>query len=620
MLSVSNPVRFTLLLWLCSCVLGALSKSSTRVLLVAPSFPWKYGPYQSQQAQLGSELAARGYDVFWSGAFRDLGSAGALTAEQAAAALKTTLPTDHLLGIAKLFTYINIPQSKTFQGTVKMGRAITVRSINELAVAHNIKAVIFLMDGNNIFVDESFKIYSMMWYPLHFSSLIPWARDILRKFDTVVALSPSAAEILSEAKNKLRHVATVPHIVEKPIGWTSQSRTELRIKYQVPLDAFVVLVNCGNYEPSNRKGLDVALLAFKSLLKTVPEAFLYLKVISIRNILAAEGVPAETNSIPAVDLPTLIRQIELPDASYILQQDLLDLTAAWDLMLMADVLFMPSKAEGFGMPMLEAQLIGTPVVTTAFGAMKDYTRYGVSVEPVQPLFMEVGFAVTPSIAGSVAALIEVYNNRSSQRRFAVRNAAISWVQAEFNRQKVGSLFDSLITSGIANKTEMLSISWDALVQTEAQVDWFFSLSFEKPQRLLDLMDLGENAPQWTLLWSETANLRLDVLESLEEKFHNGVSPEGGDVIFYLTMRSNGSTFPDVDDLQKGVLVPNSIILLRTDRFLNAARHTGFAVLDQILRTVLSNQLPFKRKMEIRVHHMVIADEKSNLATNEVYVS
>ena len=47
------------------------------------------------------------------------------------------------------------------------------------------------------------------------------------------------------------------------------------------------------------------------------------------------------------------------------------------LMAVADVLLQPSKVEGFGMPVLEAQLLGTPVVTTAWGAMADYTRCGV---------------------------------------------------------------------------------------------------------------------------------------------------------------------------------------------------------------------------------------------------
>ena len=36
------------------------------------------------------------------------------------------------------------------------------------------------------------------------------------------------------------------------------------------------------------------------------------------------------------------------------------------------------------MPVLEAQLLGTPAITTRFGAMADFTLYGVSVPPLQP--------------------------------------------------------------------------------------------------------------------------------------------------------------------------------------------------------------------------------------------
>ena len=55
-----------------------------------------------------------------------------------------------------------------------------------------------------------------------------------------------------------------------------------------------------------------------------------------------------------------------------------------ELIEMADVLLQPSKAEGFGMPVLEAQLLGTPVVTTKFGAMADFTKYGVTPARHEP--------------------------------------------------------------------------------------------------------------------------------------------------------------------------------------------------------------------------------------------
>ena len=43
---------------------------------------------------------------------------------------------------------------------------------------------------------------------------------------------------------------------------------------------------------------------------------------------------------------------------------------------LVDVLLHPSRSEGFGMLVLEAQHIGVPVITTRRGAMKDYTMHG----------------------------------------------------------------------------------------------------------------------------------------------------------------------------------------------------------------------------------------------------
>ena len=43
---------------------------------------------------------------------------------------------------------------------------------------------------------------------------------------------------------------------------------------------------------------------------------------------------------------------------------------------LADVLLHPSRSEGFGMLVLEAQHVGVPVITTRRGAMKDYTMHG----------------------------------------------------------------------------------------------------------------------------------------------------------------------------------------------------------------------------------------------------
>ncbi len=47
----------------------------------------------------------------------------------------------------------------------------------------------------------------------------------------------------------------------------------------------------------------------------------------------------------------------------------------------ADVFLGPSRGEGFGIPIIEAQACGTPVIVTNFSSMPELVRWGVAVEP-----------------------------------------------------------------------------------------------------------------------------------------------------------------------------------------------------------------------------------------------
>jgi glycosyltransferase involved in cell wall biosynthesis len=55
-----------------------------------------------------------------------------------------------------------------------------------------------------------------------------------------------------------------------------------------------------------------------------------------------------------------------------------------------DVLLSPSQAEGFGLPILEAQACGVPVVTLNATGMKDITFAGICIEPSQPVWEVLG--------------------------------------------------------------------------------------------------------------------------------------------------------------------------------------------------------------------------------------
>lgn len=190
---------------------------------------------------------------------------------------------------------------------------------------------------------------------------------------------------------------------------------------QFPDDRFVVVMvanNKGRY-PS-RKSFAESLAAFKVFHSAHPEALLYIH---------AEA----TGAANGIDLHAIREAVDLPaEAVAFPNQASLRLGYPDDKMAAvyssADVFLLPSRGEGFGIPVLEAQACGTPVIVSDATAQRELCGAGWKVggqpewDPDQLAWWHV-----PNIQEIYGALEVAYDHRGDQNlRDKARDFAVGY--------------------------------------------------------------------------------------------------------------------------------------------------------------------------------------------------
>ena len=293
------------------------------------------------------------------------------------------------------------------------------------------KVVISLLDAW-VFQPELWPhVLWVPWYPVDMDPLPPpVARQLAKSFDRIV-FSKYAQEKTKEAGIEAHYV---PHGVDTKQFKPKDMKTA-RDFLNLPDDRFIVGMVAANKGMPSRKAFSYQLEAFAKFKETHSDALLYLHTIM--------GLHGENGGM---NIPEFLEYLGLRHGmlgvcdtkevdvvfphQYLMNFGMLDdnyMTAAYNAM---DVHMLVSMGEGFGIPILEAQSCGTPVIVGDWTAMTELCFSGWKVPKDEahgwwtPL---AAYQYAPHTGAILDALGQAYQAKGNQDyRKAARKGALAF--------------------------------------------------------------------------------------------------------------------------------------------------------------------------------------------------
>ena len=502
-----------------------------RIALCTFAFPKGFGPYGAQLRMLAYHLVRRSHWILWITWGGDTGG--------------LLVPNQPDVGMSWL------------GGQIPENSPVYVSEINAIMRAHRIDALITMNDLTRQFVDEPFEPRSVAWFPNHFPELDPHSAHALHAYDAVASLAPGDASRVA-AQLPYKEVRWVPHGIDVARG--RRSKAQLRAEHGAPADAFVVAVTFANYDGENRKNVDLACLAFRQMRDALRAdnhtgerrtPFLYIRAVQIN---AAQKL-IQQGKVKPLNVDAIAMGAGLRPAEVRIDTRELEYAQAVELTELADVLLHPSKTEGFGMPILEAQALGVPVVTNGWGAMLDYTYHGVAVPPLQPQWHSLGWVYTPNISGFVEALVQVEGGKLPDGQV---EAAAAFVRDELAPDVVTARLEEMLTT----PRRPLNAPKYALrrygdEESHSRAEWQF---------------------EWTVVADPTQS---PVPDAIMRRMPNATRP----VVVFQTLENSNEKTPDEEAFDGGHFAARPIVAVKTS-LLAQALEMGSGSLDRAILGLL----------------------------------
>ena len=256
------------------------------------------------------------------------------------------------------------------------------------------------------------------WIPIDHDPMSAANFEMVQRVTYPIAMSSHGHRLIEERGFTASYI---PHGVEKDVHYTGDGRREIRRLFLLPEDAFLFGSVGLNRNYPSRKGLDRLIAAFAKMPKN---AYLYLHTLSDSQVgsIDLRGI---------VDFYGVKDRVIFPDTyNYVLGYSQEGMNAIYSAI---DCYVQPTMGEGFGLPVLEAQACGCPVIATDCTSMPELVCPETSeLVPGVPIFVP-DFAVRTLIdidklAASMLRIMGIYQD--DRRGYAAMRAfAGRWANA-----------------------------------------------------------------------------------------------------------------------------------------------------------------------------------------------
>jgi len=280
---------------------------------------------------------------------------------------------------------------------------------------HQADCIITLIDPFVLDPDIYSEMYSVMWTPIDCEPVFPETATVLRSARRIWAMSRFGEQQLRNAG--FENVEYVPHGIDSQIYRPlDRAETLAKLKQETGIDLagkFVITMNSANKGAPSRKGFFEAFAAFKMFSDVHEDAVLYVHA-EMRGIHGGEHLPTVAAML-SIDPAKIIYVPQYHYLSGMMPPSFLN-----EIYNVSDVFLTTSHGEGFGIPIVEAQMAGLPVIVTDFSAMTELCYSGWKVPGTPFMFAPGATHRLPIIPKVVEALQAAYQQRGATDREQVR--------------------------------------------------------------------------------------------------------------------------------------------------------------------------------------------------------